>query len=138
MCFSAACKVLRLEVFFSSAVPGSCFFNRSKHSFRWARLCFSNLLWTSLIPDRNTMGGCLRFCSPVTLSLTNGLIMSKLLWMTRCGWDCGCGCGRDRGADGRGCGTASVRTSERKLENSRCDQFIFLLRSTPNIWPFVW
>lgn len=46
---SAVRSTLRFEVFLSSTL-GMLRFRVSKHSFRWALLFFSNLLWTSLVP----------------------------------------------------------------------------------------
>lgn len=45
----------KLEVFLSSGVAGSCLFNSSKHSFKWALRFFSSLLWTSLVPARGAL-----------------------------------------------------------------------------------
>lgn len=50
MCRMAACRIDRLEVFFSSGWSVSCFLSCSKHSFRCARRFFSSLLWTSRVP----------------------------------------------------------------------------------------
>lgn len=43
-------RICRLDVFFASFISGSCFFNVSKHSFKWARRFFSSLLCTSRVP----------------------------------------------------------------------------------------
>lgn len=50
MCLHAFLKMDKFDVFFSSCICGNWCFNCSKHSFRWARRFFSNLLWTSLVP----------------------------------------------------------------------------------------
>lgn len=52
----APLRIDRLEVFFSSCTLGSCFFSWSKHTRNWARLFFSSLLCTSLVPARIRVG----------------------------------------------------------------------------------
>lgn len=86
---NAECKILRLDVFFSSCVVGNCFFKKSKHSFKWALLCFSSLLWTSLVPALKTIGGCFLFDSlPLASSMVKGFMISKLLLRIRCLGNC--------------------------------------------------
>lgn len=59
ICLIAAPKIDKFDVFFSSAVTGNCLLSDSKHSFKWARRFFSNLLCTSRVPAR-TVDGLLR------------------------------------------------------------------------------
>lgn len=56
ICLIAAPKIDKFDVFFSSAVIGSCRLSDSKHSFKCARRFFSSLLWTSRVPARTVDG----------------------------------------------------------------------------------